>query len=158
MPENQESGGTAAAEMTLLDKIIYDGKMARDEDQRPFAKDLLGEFVNQILDEGMTVSKDTFASINFRIAQIDDLISKQLNDVMHSDEFQKLEGSWRGLHYLVSNSETGSRMKLRLLNVTKAELLDNLEKATESRPERPVRETVRRKSTARLAGYPYTGC
>jgi len=64
-------GGATAAEMTLLDKIIVDGKMARDENQKGYAKDLLGEFVNQILDEGMTVSKDTFASINARIAQID---------------------------------------------------------------------------------------
>ena len=126
-----DSGAAPAAEMTLLDKIIVDGKMARDENQKGFAKDLLGEFVTQILDEGMTVSKDTFASINARIAQIDELISKQLNEVMHNDEFQKLEGSWRGLNYFVMGSETGNRLKLRLLNVTKAELLDNLEKAPE---------------------------
>jgi type VI secretion system protein ImpC len=59
----------------------------------------------------MTISKDTEAMINARIAQIDKLISDQLNEVMHHEEFQKLEGSWRGLHYLVSKSETGERMK-----------------------------------------------
>jgi len=125
------AAGAAAAELSTLDKILVDGKMARDESQKPYAKDLIGEFVNQVLDQGMVVSQDTFASINSRIAQIDELISKQLNEVMHAAEFQKLEASWRGLNHLVMNSETGVRLKIRLMNITKAELLSDLEKATE---------------------------
>src|SRR6185436_20354546 len=113
------------------DKMLTEGKMARDESQKPYAKDLIGEFVNQVLDQGMVVSQDTFASINSRIAQIDELISKQLNDVMHAEEFKKLEASWRGLNFLVMNSETGVRMKIRLMNISKIELLSDLEKATE---------------------------
>jgi type VI secretion system protein ImpC len=50
---------------------------------------------------------------------------------MHADAFQKLEASWRGLHYLVMHTETGTMLKLRLLNVTKQELINDLEKATE---------------------------
>jgi type VI secretion system protein ImpC len=79
----------------------------------------------------MTISKDTEAMINARIAQIDKLISDQLNEVMHHEEFQKLEGSWRGLHYLVSKSETGERMKIRVMNVNKKDLLKDMEKASE---------------------------
>ncbi|MBI3328208.1 MAG: type VI secretion system contractile sheath large subunit, partial [Nitrospinae bacterium] len=130
--EQQEQGGAApAAEVGLLDKIVLDGKMARDESQLPYARDLIGEFVTQVLDEGMTVSKDTVAAINVRISQIDELISKQLNEIVHAEEFQKLEASWRGLNFLVMNSETGTRLKLRLMNTTKQELLTDLEKATE---------------------------
>ena len=79
----------------------------------------------------MTVSKDTVAMIKARIAQIDQLLTEQLNEILHAQEFQKLEASWRGLHYLVINTETSTRLKLRLLNVTKKELLNDLEKATE---------------------------
>ena len=79
----------------------------------------------------MTVSKDTEAMINSRIAQIDKLISAQLNEVMHQPDFQKLEGSWRGLNYLVMKSETGERMKIRVMNASKKDILKDMEKASE---------------------------
>jgi type VI secretion system protein ImpC len=122
---------TTTTELPLLDRIIQEGKMARDESQQAYARDLVGEFVNQILDEGMTVSKDTVASIEARVAQIDQILSEQLNEILHHEEFQRLEGAWRGLHFLVMNTETSTKLKLRLLNVTKKELLSDLEKATE---------------------------
>src|SRR5437868_2171099 len=124
-------GSAAGSQTTTLDRILTEGKMAREASQKAYAKDLIGEFVNQVLDQGMVVSHDTFASINARIAQIDELISKQLNEVMHAPEFQKLEASWRGLSYLVMNSDTSTRLKVRLMNVTKNEVLNDLEKATE---------------------------
>lgn len=118
-------------EKTLLEKIIWDGKMVRDESQVDYAKDLVGELAKQILDETMTVSADTAAMINSRIAEIDELLSKQLDEIMHGPDFQKLEGTWRGMHYLVMNTETSTRLKLRVLNVTQKELLSDLEKAVE---------------------------
>jgi type VI secretion system protein ImpC len=69
--------------------------------------------------------------INSRIAQIDELLTGQLNEIIHDEEFQTLESSWKGLNYLVMNSETGTQLKLRLLNATKSDLLKDLEKATE---------------------------
>lgn len=117
--------------LSLLDRIIVEGKIARDESQQKYAKDLVGEFVHQVLDEGMTMGADLVAAIKARIAQIDEVITRQLNEILHEGEFQKLESSWRGLHYLISNSETGSRLKIRLLNATKKEVLTDMEKATE---------------------------
>jgi type VI secretion system protein ImpC len=54
--------------------------------------------------------------INSRIAQIDHLVSLQLNEVMHHPTFQKLEGSWRGIKYLMDQSETGVMLKIKVLN------------------------------------------
>jgi type VI secretion system protein ImpC len=131
-PEPQAQGaGGEAAEAGLLDTIIQKGRMARDEQQRPYARDLIGEFVSQVLDSSIAVGEDTVASINQRIAQIDALLTAQLNEIMHDPEFQRLEASWRGLHYLVSNTETSTTLKLRLLNATKSEVLSDLEKAVE---------------------------
>jgi type VI secretion system protein ImpC len=118
-------------EKTLLEKIIWDGKMVRDESQVDYAKDLVGELAKQVVDQTMTVSTDTAAMINSRVAEIDELISKQLDEIMHAPDFQKMEGTWRGMHYLVMNTETSTRLKLRVLNVTKKELLNDLEKAVE---------------------------
>jgi type VI secretion system protein ImpC len=135
--EEKEVGQKAAAaveekeEKGLLDQIIEEGRLAREETQKTWARDMIGELVSQIMAGTITVSKDTVAMINARISAIDHLVSKQLNEVMHHPDFQKLEGSWRGLHYLVNKSETGERMKLRVMNVSKTELLKDMEKAAE---------------------------
>jgi type VI secretion system protein ImpC len=133
-PEPQaapEASATPAAELSLLERIVQEGHMAREESQKPYARDLISELVTQVLDEGMTVRQDTVAAINARIAEIDALISSQLNAIMHDEAFQTLEASWRGLHALVMQTETSTRLKLRLLPATKKELLADLEKAIE---------------------------
>jgi len=118
-------------EKGLLDQIIEQGRMIRDESQKGWARDVLSEFVKQIMEGTITVSRDTERMINARIAQIDKLISMQLNEIMHHPDFQQLEGSWRGLNYLVQNSETGEKLKLRVMNVSKKDLLKDMEKASE---------------------------
>ena len=118
-------------EKSLLDQIIDDGRLAREESQRDFAKDVVGEFVSQIMEGEITVSKNTEAMINARISAIDKLISDQLNEVMHHEDFQKLEASWRGLQYLIDQTETGEKLKIRVMNVSKKDLLSDMEKASE---------------------------
>jgi type VI secretion system protein ImpC len=135
--ENRESQGKAAEaqevekEAGLLDQIIKDSRIARSETERTRAKDLIGEFVQQVLQGSVVVSKDLESAISARIAALDDAISRQLNEVMHAPEFQKLEASWRGLHYLVYQTETSTQLKIRVLNVSKDDLRKDLERATE---------------------------
>ncbi len=121
----------AQEEKSLLDQIIEDGRLVRDEEQKNWAKDVISEFVGQVMDETITVSTDTETMINTRIGQLDKLISDQLNEIMHHSDFQKLEGSWRGLNYLVQQSETGEKLKIRVMNVSKKDLLKDLESASE---------------------------
>ena len=115
---------------TLLDKIITQGRW-KDPANQALARDMIGELARQVLEGEITVAKDTEAMLNARIAQIDELLSQQLNVIMHAQEFQKLEASWRGLHYLIDKSETGTLLKIRVLNATKQELSKDLEKAVE---------------------------
>ncbi|MCG8338350.1 MAG: type VI secretion system contractile sheath large subunit [Proteobacteria bacterium] len=120
-----------ASELSLIDSIIQEGKMAKDENQQTYAKDLLSEFARQVLDEGMVVDKGLNQTIKERIGQIDQLINGQLNEILHAEKFQKMESAWKGLEYMVKNTETSSTLKLRVLNVSKDELVDDLEKAME---------------------------
>jgi len=151
------AGGAAAAEGegSLLDQIIAKGKLARDESQKPRAKDLVGEFVHQILDEGMTVSRDTIVMIQTQIARIDELLSKQLDEILHHPDFQKLEASWRGLHYFVMNTETSTRLKLRLLNATKAEVFKDLDQAIEF-DQSTLFKKVYEEEYGTFGGFPYS--
>ena len=119
-------------EKSLLDQIVDQGwRSGADTVARERGKNLVKEFVAQVLDGSMTVAKDAEMMINARIAQIDHLLSIQLNEVLHHPSFQKLEGSWRGLKYLMDHSETGTGLKIRVLNVSKKELLRDIEKAPE---------------------------
>jgi type VI secretion system protein ImpC len=136
MSDPQKAAAAAPAqeltqELGLLDQIVEQGRLARDPASRERGKDLVKEFVSQVLEGSMTVSRDAEAMINARIAQIDHLISIQLNEILHHAEFQKLEGSWRGLKYLMDSSETGVGLKIKVLNVNKKELLKDLQRAAE---------------------------
>nr|WP_222533032.1 type VI secretion system contractile sheath large subunit [Azospirillum sp. 412522] len=122
----------STASVSLLDRMMVEGKMAREEGQRPYARDLLAEFVDQVVAEtGDAVALDVVEAINHRIAQIDELISLQLNEVLHHEDFQKLEATWRGLNYLVMNSETGTQLKIRVLNTSRKDLQKDLDSAVE---------------------------
>jgi type VI secretion system protein ImpC len=121
----------APQENSLLDQILTEGRMARDDFQKERAKDMIGEFVNQVMSGELTMSKRMDIAINSRIAEIDRLLSTQLNEIMHAESFQKLEGSWRGLNQLVMNSETSTMLKIRVMSVNKKDLLKDLEKAVE---------------------------
>jgi len=79
----------------------------------------------------MTLGRDADQMISARVAQIDHLISLQLNEVLHNAQFQKLESTWRGLKYLLDQSETGSKLKIRVLNASKKDLLRDLQRAPE---------------------------
>jgi type VI secretion system protein ImpC len=131
--EQTESAAAVAEEQEgdLLSTILSQGRLALDDYQKEQAKDMLGEFVSQVMAGELVMSKDMESAINARIAAIDRLVSAQLNEIMHHEDFQKLEGSWRGLHYLVMNSETSTMLKIRVMNATKKELLKDLEKAVE---------------------------
>jgi type VI secretion system protein ImpC len=118
-------------ETSLLDKIVDEGRLGKDPAAKERGKDLVKQFVNQVLEGSMAVSKDAEAMINARIAQIDHLISIQLNEILHHPAFQKLEATWRGVKFLVSNSETSEMLKIKLFNVSKRELLRDLQRAPE---------------------------
>jgi len=118
-------------ELGLLDQIVEQGRLGADPQARDRGKNLVKEFIAQVLDGSMTVAKDAEMMINARIAQIDHLLSIQLNEILHHPSFQKLEGSWRGLKYLMDHSETGVGLKIRVMNASKKELLRDIEKAPE---------------------------
>jgi type VI secretion system protein ImpC len=114
-------------EGSLLDQAIK----ATRQTERSRAQDLLRTLTEEALKGTITWSKDVTRTINAGIQAIDAAISKQLAAVLHTPEFQKLEGSWRGLNYLVMNSETSAQLKLKVLNVSKRDLFKDVDRAVE---------------------------
>jgi type VI secretion system protein ImpC len=132
-PTKAAAASTAAeaGELSLLEQIVDQGRFGKDTASRDRGRDMVKQFVAEVLEGTITVARDTEAMINARIAQIDALISAQLNEVMHHPDLQKLEGTWRGLKYMLNQSETNDMMKIKIFNVSKKELLKDLQKAPE---------------------------
>ena len=147
------SPAAAAQELTLLDQMLKDTK-PQDDRERERNKDYISEFLRQIVKPGQAVSKDVESTIKFWIGQIDTKLSGQLNEVMHHPDFQKLEGTWRGLHYLVHQTETGEALKIRVLNVSKRDLFKDLERAVEF-DQSALFKKVYEEEYGQLGGEPY---
>jgi type VI secretion system protein ImpC len=118
-------------EAGLLDQIVEQGRFGKETQAQERGKDMIKRFVSEVLEGSITMARDTEAALNARIAQLDHLISLQLNEIMHAPELQKLEATWRGLKYLLSQTETSTMLKIKVLNVNKKELLRDLQRAPE---------------------------
>lgn len=112
---------------SLLEAAIAATKLT----ERSRTEELLKTLTAEALKGTVTFDKDVMRSLNAAIAGIDAKISKQLAAIMHQPKFQQLEGTWRGLHYLVKNSETSTSLKIRTLNCSKRELFNDMDRAVE---------------------------
>ena len=125
--QTEGQAGAEAVELGLLDQAIA----ATKQTEPSRTQELLKTLTEQAMEGTVTWNKNLTITFNEAIAAIDTAISKQLSAIIHHDKFQKLEGSWRGLHHLVSNSETGSSLKIKLLNASKKDIAKDLSKAVE---------------------------
>jgi type VI secretion system protein ImpC len=157
--EEQAAAGAAAATATttekpsLIDDLI---KATRPQSQveADRSKDYFQQFIAQAIKPGQVVAKDAETNIKYWIGEIDKKLTAQLNEIMHQPEFQKLEGTWRGLNYLIKQSRTGETLKIRVLNCSKRDLFKDLEKAVEF-DQSALFKKVYEAEYGQLGGQPY---
>ena len=134
------SVSSARAERSILDEIaaateVRQSSGAAGQTERPKLDESTRGWLKALLQEAMkgTLVWDRNLSLTIRkaIAAIDDLLSKQVAEIMHHPDFKKLEGSWRGLHFLVDKTETGDKIRLKVMHCSKRDLTRDLEKATD---------------------------
>jgi type VI secretion system protein ImpC len=123
----QAAAQATTAELGLLDQAIAATKQTEPDEAQALIKNLTSE----ALKGTFTYSKNLTVSFNNAIRLLDEQLSHQVAEILHNPEFTKLEGSWRGLNHLVMNSETGTQLKIKVLNITKRELGRDLAKAVE---------------------------
>jgi type VI secretion system protein ImpC len=116
-----------ALETSFLEQAITATKQTPRDETEALLKTLTQEAMNGTV----TWDKSLTVTINAAIDAIDVALSTQLSAIMQEKKFNKLEGSWRGLHHTVMNSETSSQLKIRVLNISKKEIYKDLEKAVE---------------------------
>src|SRR5262245_20310109 len=134
-PEAEKSAKAEAKAGTTVEVSVLEQAMkvfrAKDKGAQDTVKRTLKTLAKELLKGEMLGSKKAEQALKDRIAALDELLSGQLNEIMHHRDFQKLEASWRGLHYLVHQSNTSPMLKIRVFNTSKSDLQKDLEDASE---------------------------
>lgn len=129
---NPETQAAPAAAEATTEGFNFDAVLeATPAERRDVVSHAVQDLVAAVMAGTSTLDKNVSRTVNNRIAEIDRLMSKQLAAIMHHPDFQKLEGTWRGLAHLVFNSETSAQLKIRVINCSKKELAKDMEKAVE---------------------------
>lgn len=110
----------------VLDDILKRSFRPRTDEAGDAVRRAVNALMEYASNNQTTVSRDVVLTVESLIAEIDEKISEQVNKILHHEEFQKLESSWRGLHYLISNTDNSEQLKTRVLNISKDELTKTL--------------------------------
>jgi type VI secretion system protein ImpC len=105
-----------------LSKLVKDEFKPRTPDATRAVEQAVQTLARQALADTAVIGDDAIQTINQIINAIDDRLTAQINLILHHEKFQKLEGAWRGLHYMVNNTETDEMLKIRVMNISKEEV------------------------------------
>ncbi|HPE26180.1 type VI secretion system contractile sheath large subunit [Albidovulum sp.] len=112
----------------------------------------------QALENTALISDDALRSIESIISVIDQKLTEQVNLILHHEDFQQLESAWRGLHYLVNNTETDEQLKIRVMNISKKDMHKTLRKFKGTAwDQSPIFKKVYEEEFGQFGGEPY-GC
>jgi type VI secretion system protein ImpC len=130
----------------------------KTDEAREAVEQAVRTLAQQALSQTKLVSPDVVKSIEAIIAELDRKLTEQVNRILHHEDFQKLEGAWRGLHHLVNNTATDEMLKIRVMNITKAELGKTLKwyKGT-NWDQSPIFKRVYEEEYGQFGGEPF-GC
>ena len=160
MADTQASAALASVQFEGNDlaSLLQKEFKPKSEDAKSAVEVAVQTLAQQALAQTQLISTDVVASIEAMIAAIDKKLSEQINQILHHEDFQKLEGAWRGLHYMVNNTETDEQLKIRVMNVSKQELGKTLKryKGT-SWDQSPIFKKVYNEEFSQFGGQPF-GC
>jgi type VI secretion system protein ImpC len=160
MAETQTSSALAgvAFEGSDLASLLKKEFKPKSDEARSAVESAVQTLAQQALAQTQLIGKDVVKSIEDMIAAIDKKLSDQVNQILHHEDFQKLEGAWRGLHYMVNNTETDEQLKIRVMNISKADLGKTLKRYKGTNwDQSPLFKKVYEEEYGQFGGEPF-GC
>src|SRR5438105_13987938 len=124
----QAQPAAATAEVSEFESLLNKEFKPKTDEAKSAVKLAVQTLAEQALSASTLISDNAIKTIEAIIAEIDRKLSEQVNLILHHQDFKTLEGSWRGLHYLVNNTETGENLKIRVMNISKKEVAKTLKK------------------------------
>ncbi len=128
-PQAQAQAGAASTEvLSEFESLLKKEFKPKSSEAKSAVKTAVQTLAAQALGATSLISDDAIKTIEAIIAEIDKKLSEQINLILHHEEFRSLEGSWRGLHHLVNNTETDETLKIRVFNISKKDLGKTIKK------------------------------
>ncbi len=155
---SQTAGAAAATETTESDfSALLNKEFRPKSDQAKTAvESAVRTLAEQALANTALISDDALRSIQGIIAEIDKKLTEQINEILHHPDFQQMESAWRGLHYLVNNTETDEMLKIRFMNISKKEMSKTLRKFKGTAwDQSPIFKKIYEEEFGQLGGQPY---
>src|SRR6187431_3462655 len=121
-PQQEATSAIGAVDANDFDSLLKKEFKPKTDEAKEAVERAVRTLAEQALSQTKLVGTDVIKSIEAIIAQLDKKLTEQINMILHHDDFQKLEGAWRGLHYLVNNTETDEQLKIRFMNISKSDL------------------------------------
>jgi type VI secretion system protein ImpC len=157
-PELQTQAAAGTTELSEFSSLLNKEFKPKTDRAKEAVETAVRTLAEQVLRDTKIVSSDAIKTIESIIAQIDQKLSEQINQIMHHAEFQQLEGAWRGLHHLVNNTETDEMLKIRVLNISKKDLSKTLKKFKGTAwDQSPLFKKMYEEEYGQFGGEPY-GC
>jgi type VI secretion system protein ImpC len=154
--EQKDLASTAVVEAEDFAALLKQNFKPRSERAASEVENAVQTLVTQALSDSSLVKGDVLDTIEEMIARLDEKLTAQMNEILHAPEFQQLESAWRGLHYLVYNSETDATLKIRVFNVGKTELYRNMKLFPGARwDQSPLFKKIYEQEFGQLGGEPY---
>src|SRR5918993_4001350 len=121
-PQQEATQAIGAVDAGDFDSLLKKEFKPKTDEAKDAVERAVRTLAEQALSQTKLISSDVVKSIEAIIAQLDKKLTDQINLILHHEDFQKLEGAWRGLHYLVNNTETDEMLKIRFMNISKQDL------------------------------------
>ncbi len=160
MAETQGSSALAAVSFEGSDfaSLLNKEFKPKSDEAKSAVEAAIQTLAQQALAQTKLIGKDVVKSIEDMIAAIDKKLSDQVNKIIHHEDFQKLEGAWRGLHHLVNNTETDEQLKIRVMNISKADLGKTLKRYKGTNwDQSPLFKKIYEEEFGQFGGEPF-GC
>jgi type VI secretion system protein ImpC len=159
-PETAAQAATAGerVELSEFSQLLQKEFKAKTDTAKEAVATAVQTLAEQALSDTTLIGSDALKTIEAIIAAIDAKLTEQINLILHHPDFQKLESAWRGLHYLVTNTETDEMLKIRVLNIGKRELANTLKRFKGTAwDQSPIFKKIYGEEYDQLGGQPY-GC
>jgi len=129
--ESQTAASTQTSDASLLDEIMQQTRLKPNDEGYDVARKGVEAFIAELLKPTHKGEKLNNAVVDKMVAELDERLSRQVDAILHNEDFQKLESAWRGVKYLVDHTDFRQNIRIEMLNVSKDELLDDFEDAPE---------------------------
>jgi len=157
-PDKAATGGVVTQEAEDFSALLKQSFKPRSERAASEVENAVNTLVQQALADTSLIRDDVLDTIDEMIARLDEKLSAQVNEILHNETFQHIESAWRGLHYIVFNSETDASLKLKVMNVSKQELYRDLRLYPDAKwDQSPLFKSVYEQEFGTLGGQPF-GC